>query len=107
MRKIEREPKDQAVGDDVCSILRTPLCGFSELITSTKGAVCKQSASSTGGKKKRPYSKPKVQVAHSFYTYITIRSLKISSKLTLCPCLEEALTLPMDFKTKLLPLSKL
>lgn len=52
MRKIEREPKDQAVGDDVCSILRTPLCGFSELITSTKGAVCKQSASSTGEKKK-------------------------------------------------------
>ena len=52
--------------------------------------------------KKRPYSKPKVTVAHSFYGCITLRPLKMSLKLTLCPCLEEALTLSMDFKTKLL-----
>ena len=103
MLKREREPKDQAVGDDVCSVFRTPLCGFSELNKSTKEAVWKQCAFST--KKKRPYSKPKVQVAHSFYTYITIRPQKISSKLILCPCLEEALTFSMDFKTKPLPLS--
>lgn len=35
---------------------------------------------------KRPSSKPKVKVAHPFYNCITIRPLKIRSKLTLCPC---------------------